>query len=487
MKNIAILTALVILFLQGYSQTADDALRYSQDFYTGSARNMAMGSAFSTLGADFSAASINPAGLGLYRGNEMSITPLLNVRNSESEYNGTYGNDNQTVFCLGQFSYVLAQKLYSAKQSDWKYYQFSFGMNRLNNFNTNLYMSGNNYNSSKMDVYLGYANGIFYKDIEDDYYGDYAFDLKPAWDLYLLDTIPGYTDQYYSPVPPGGFLQREIINSDGSKNEYTFSFSGNYNDFLYLGATVGMPYIRYFSTAAFTETDIADTIPTFNSWGVTQYLQTTGWGINLKLGVIVRPVSWLRLGAAFHTPTYYYNMRDTWHTTTYADLPGLSPAQTTSPVGNFNYSFTTPLKAIGSAAITIMKNGALSFEYEFVDYSTARFKERGVDYSQPNGDIKQYYKKAGNIRAGAEWRFGILSLRGGYAYYGSPYKNNLNDASRQFVSGGLGFNFDHFMLDFAYIHSNWKDQYYMYSFQDMNPVNNSFADNSFLVTLKLRY
>jgi UDP-N-acetylenolpyruvoylglucosamine reductase len=78
MKKIAILTALVISILQGYSQTADDALRYSQDFYNGSARNMSMGSAFSTPGADFSAASINPAGLGLYRGDEMSITPQLN-------------------------------------------------------------------------------------------------------------------------------------------------------------------------------------------------------------------------------------------------------------------------------------------------------------------------------------------------------------------------------------------------------------------------
>lgn len=487
MKKIVVLTILVIFYLQSFAQTADDALRYSQNFYEGSARSMAMGNAFGALGADFSVASTNPAGLGLYRGFEFSITPELNFRNTESTYYGTHELDNKAVFDLGSIAYVSSQKLFSAKKSDWKYYQFSFGMNRLNNFNTQLNMVGDNPNSSKMDAYLALANGTPYNQIEDDPNGVNAFDLKPAWDLYLLDTIPGTIDQYYSPVPPGGISQREQVNTSGSINEYSFSISGNYNDFLYLGASIGMPHIRYFYQSVFSETDVADTIPTFNSWSYKQNLQTIGWGINLKLGAIVRPLPWLRIGAAFHSPTYYYNMHDTWSSTTSANLPGLDPQQITPPTANFSYVLTTPFKAIGSVGITLLQQGALSFEYEYTNYSSSRFSADQADFSSTNSDISKSYGAGNNFRAGAEWRFGSVSLRGGYALYSSPYKNNLKNGKRQLLSGGIGFSAKGFNLDFAYVHATWNQDYYMYNFWNLKPVNQAYKNNQFVATLKFRF
>ena len=50
------------------------ALSRSHPF--GTARVMGMGGAFTSLGADLSSMSINPAGLGMYRRNEFSLTPL---------------------------------------------------------------------------------------------------------------------------------------------------------------------------------------------------------------------------------------------------------------------------------------------------------------------------------------------------------------------------------------------------------------------------
>ncbi len=488
MKKIIVFTALIV-FTAGQitAQTADDALRYSQSFYEGSARNMAMGGSFSVLGADFSAASVNPAGMGLYRGYEFSISPELTFKNANSVYNGVANGDSRTVFNLSGFSYVMAKKLFSAKKSDWKYVQFSFGMNRLNNFNSRLYMAGPNAYNSKMDVYLQWANGIPYSQIEDDTYGDYSFDLNPAWNLYLIDTIPGTIDQYYSPVPPGGIFQKETVSSKGSINEYAFTFSGNYNDRVYLGATIGMPYIRYFSKSVYTETDIADTIPTFNQWSYTENLATTGWGINLKLGIIVRPLNWLRIGAAFHTPTYYSRLHDTWSTTTYADLPGLDPSYVDSPTGDFDYNMTTPLKAVGSVGFIIKKQGLISLEYEYTDYAMARFSAPGTDYSNTNKDIKDYYGAGHNFRGGIEWRFGPVSLRGGYAYYGSPYQNNLNNASRRLLSAGLGFSTGDFVVDFAYVNTKYSEDYYFYSFPDLSPVNNSFSENRVVATVKFRF
>ena len=58
--------------------------RLSQDQHLGTARSMAMGSAFTSLGGDMSTLFINPAGLGMYRTNEFSLTPLVTLSRSEN-------------------------------------------------------------------------------------------------------------------------------------------------------------------------------------------------------------------------------------------------------------------------------------------------------------------------------------------------------------------------------------------------------------------
>ena len=51
-----------------------DLLELSQtQFNFGTARSMAMAGAFTSLGADLSSMSINPAGLGMYRHSDLSI------------------------------------------------------------------------------------------------------------------------------------------------------------------------------------------------------------------------------------------------------------------------------------------------------------------------------------------------------------------------------------------------------------------------------
>jgi len=111
-------------------------------------------------------------------------------------------------------------------------------------------------------------------------------------------------------------MQSQAVETHGSTNEWFVSAGANFNDILYIGATLGLPYTRYLRTTTYFETDIADTIATFDNWSVTEDLYTRGMGVNFKIGAIVRPVDWLRIGAAFHTPTYYWGMRDTWSTYT---------------------------------------------------------------------------------------------------------------------------------------------------------------------------
>ncbi len=64
MKRIGLLLLAISFMFQGViAQNVDDALRYSQIFYGGTARFMSMGGAFTALGGDISSLSQNPAGL----------------------------------------------------------------------------------------------------------------------------------------------------------------------------------------------------------------------------------------------------------------------------------------------------------------------------------------------------------------------------------------------------------------------------------------
>ena len=74
------LVAVILLPSKLLSQTSADALRYSFITPGGTARFVSMGGAFGALGADFSAIGYNPAGLGVYRSSEFTITPRFKNR-----------------------------------------------------------------------------------------------------------------------------------------------------------------------------------------------------------------------------------------------------------------------------------------------------------------------------------------------------------------------------------------------------------------------
>jgi len=489
MKKIFVITVLFIFTHQLYAQTADDALRISQTFYGGTARSMSMGGSFGALGADFSTASTNPAGLALFRTSQYSFSPILNFSNVKSLYNGELQTDAAVSADLSSMGYVKVKQNLSSGANTWKYLQFSFGMNRVNNFNSNRTMAGNNPNNSKLDVYLENADGIPYTSIDNNQNNNYGFDLKPAWQLYLIDTIPGYNNQYYSPVPYGGVYQKEQIHNTGSINEWYFSVSANLNNFVYLGATLGFPSLNYTSNSYYSETDLADTIPYFNNWEYDQTLQTKGMGVNLKLGIIIQPAKWLRIGAAYHSPTYYFSLRDTWYTSTYADLGWNNPQTISSPTGTYDYHLTTPMKFLGDVGIILFNRGSFSAEYEWVNYSKMKLNSTGYNFQTENNNILQYYRSTNNLRLGTEWRFGFVDLRAGYAVYGSPYARNYNDGKRESVSAGIGFHLRNYTVDFAYVHANKKQDYYFYGTNDIavNPVKNTYTNDALVMSVSFRF
>lgn len=468
-----------------FAQNHEDALRFSRTQTFGSARYMAMSGAYGSVGADFSALGVNPAGIGLFRKSEFAFTPLITFNETEASYFGQLNLDNKYNLGISNLGLVFNGNL-SGNNAGWKSIQFGIGYNRINNFNNRVFIQGFNNNSSLMTGYVHNADYILPENLD-------KFSTKLAYDTWLIweDTNLIYdADAYW-----GNVLQEQRIITGGSMNELNFTLGSNYGDRLYIGASIGVPIIRYNTEVVYQETDPDNLHPAFVSLTRTENIETRGTGLNLKLGAIARFNDWLRLGAAFHTPTYYSNMEDKWRVRMNSELfldNKTEKRSAESPRGRFEYELTTPMKFIGSASLVYGKSGLVSIEYEFADYSSARLNSADYKFSTENNSINNDYTAAHNIRLGTEWRLDDIYFRGGYAFLGSPYKSGINTGKGNQFSLGLGLRQPDYYVDFAWVGSTFKENRYIYETPDaqdffMPMAKQTFNRQQYMLTLGWRF
>jgi hypothetical protein len=486
MRKFRILTivALAVISLAANAQSDVDALRYSMIGFGGTARYSGMGGAFGAIGADFSTISVNPAGLGVYRKSEFTFTPSLYTGKTSSTYNGNTAEDKKYNFNLSNLGIVFARDINKGNDKEgWKSVNFAFGLNRYNNFNNRMVIEGMNQTSSLMDVYRTQANG--YKSDNLD-----PFSTQLAYNTYLLDTTIQPTI-YTAHIPDGAIKQTKTVQSSGAMQEMVFSLGANYNNKLYIGGTIGVPYIRYKEQSSYKEVGTDSTTATnFSNFTLGQNLNTTGTGFNFKFGLIYVPVDVdmlkVKIGAAIHTPTFF-TMHDEWSSTMKSNFYNGNYYSDESPKGKFDYDLTTPMRAIGSLAIQIGQYGTLSADYEFVDYSEAQLSSKTDDFIDANGVIQNKYTATNNLRFGAEVALGLFSIRGGYAMYNSPFKSGLNDAKTTAITGGVGIIDKNFFIDLGYIYASSNEDYYLYNYTDMTPANLKKIKQNFVMTLGFKF
>ncbi|MCX6245498.1 MAG: UPF0164 family protein [Bacteroidetes bacterium] len=482
---------LIIMIIMGslpslFSQNSTDALRYSRIIYGGTARFQGLEGAYGAVGADFSAVSTNPAGLGLYNSNEVSFTPLLRLADSKADYNGETNRDNKFNGGMGSLGMVFNIK--PRAPGGFKSFNIAFGMNRQNNFSNQVYIQGVNNKNSLLTSYVNTLNSSWYT--PNDINNQYPFDIALAYNTDLIFLSDSANLLYGNDAPNGHVIQQKSIRSSGSMNEFEISFAGNFNDRLYIGATIGIPLIRYYETSNYQEiNNDTSKVHYFQSMSFDQELQTTGTGINFKLGLIYRPADWIRIGAAIHTPTYYGFMRDNWNSTMtgeFSDRTGTFSNTSSSPLGSNDYQLMTPFRAIGSIAFIIGNFGLISGEYEFVNYSQSRFYGNTITDSV-NSDIKYKYGVPLNLRVGTEWRIAKFRVRGGFGYYGSPYQSGINTGEMYSASFGLGYRGKHLFIDQTYHWSKMTENYYMYDPSMVNPAEISTTAYSLITTFGVRF
>ena len=131
MKKIFLIAAGLILSVSLSAQIITDALRFSQMGLNGSSNYISRAGAIGALGGDLTSASYNPAGLGLFNSNELSISTGYYGAFTEANSNGILSSDNRSNFNLGHIGGLV---FFKPNNKDIKAFQFTFTLNRLKSF-----------------------------------------------------------------------------------------------------------------------------------------------------------------------------------------------------------------------------------------------------------------------------------------------------------------------------------------------------------------
>ncbi len=474
-RIIRIIYCMALLTLQvslTIAQTPDDAFRYSSlSNSDGTARFMAMGGAFTAVGGDMGALAFNPAGVGVFIKSQFCFTPGFSMQNINSTYNGSSSVGQQSIMTVQNIGWVGSWRN-RQDGAKWKNINFAIVYNRTNDFNANYIISGYSKNSI-LDAFVSNADGTDSANLD-------PFSTQQALNAGLINKIPGTGGtQYQNVVDPflttgQSIYQQDIISNSGSMGETDITIGSNYNNKLDIGASFGIADVRFAQTASYTETpNYTDTIFGLQNFNYSTTLNTTGAGFNFKIGAIYRVTDWLRVGAAVHTPTWfslsdnYTSLISATYTATndfpngagtFYGAPGGQPMN-----GSYNYTLTTPMRAMGGLAVIINHQAIISADYEWVNYSLSQFGPASV-FNTVNQAIQTSYAPQSNIRAGAELVLYPFSLRAGYQYFTNPYAPGSGNASmKQSFSVGAGVKFGRCFVDLAYVLTQYSEDYYMYT------------------------
>ena len=436
---------ILLILLLAYSLSpiaySQDVQRYAERGTIGSARYVGMGGAMTAIGGDPSAAMVNPAGLGLYRRSEISVSIDETIDNTQQVgSNDTY---QRTRFAAPQISAIWAWGN-SQKQRGLVYNNFMFNINRLQNYKREVHI--NEAKTGMLQTMCFKTNGLSEVDMGIDNIWDepeIGWLSILAYDGYLID--PATQNQW---IPSVEFDNGDLIVSEsGSSDLYSISWAGNINNQWYIGIGLNIPTLTYTKQISLYESNSP------HSAELKSLFHASGVGVNASFGLISRPTQWLRLGVSLHTPTMLAMSVQT-KGDVYSNINGQKYEVHTPASGVIDMQYAAPLRSSASVALQLKNLGMLSLQYDYAH--TLREKESG--YS-PMNDIH-------TLRAGLEAQVSRgWYLNAGYVYESTftpdgkvelSYNSIRTDTDyrftqfSQYASAGFGYRTDHLVVGLAY-------------------------------------
>lgn len=412
-----------------------DRLLLTQQDITGTARYVAMAGAFTALGGDPSAINDNPAALGLYQRRELSFTV-------DGQYFLTYsavGTSSSNMFRLPQLSWVFGFS-YDNKQAGLLRHNFVLQYHRLRSYNRS-YSTTAALNYSQTDLIASLTDGlspsVFNGGDEVWNDGNVGWLSVMGYDCGVIfpDTTTAVR-QWYSVLENNEAVQANTqVKEIGSANQYTVAYGANISNRFYFGVSLNMLSISHTKEVTYEEA--------FGKGGGYTYkstVSTNGFGGNLALGLLYRPVAWFRMGASVYSPSYSFlhvaNNVQYKNTTSYTNSLSID-------------KYLLPMRATMGVAFQFTTKGLLSLEYDL------------------RCGLRNLLPYEHTLKIGAETVMRTnWYLRMGYAYRSSFKQTDFsfvpnatdtrtdteffNPRSAHYASTGFGYRSNRWFIDCAY-------------------------------------
>ena len=479
----------------------------------GSARYVGMGGALGALGADLSAGSANPAALGLYRRSDASLSFSVLTQGEKPDL-----NVDKAHMSFDQMGFVVSVPIMGKAV---KFVNFGANYQKRANFNNafiadNMQLGGLSQTQQMADILnntqystpladLMYnaclVNPVYIRDGQNNVQVD-------------ADNLPMY--DYYNALESDWNNYDRV--TEGGIAGYDFNVSMNIKDRVYLGFTLGVNDVDYYSYSTYREFGTVSngtvSIPDVENYTLYNTQHVSGYGVNVKLGAIVRPIanSPFRIGLAVETPTFYH--LDSY--TSYSIDSPLYEDENYDVVldqdgaGDFVYTnylpdvdlaslplkITTPWKVRVSLGHTVGTYLALGAEYEYANYGKTKqgyddvnYDAWGYSYGSTVHDPDMDAMHKSTLRGSHSFKFGMemnltdnVAFRLGYNYYSSMFKKGatldqtgespafgyqtttdyMNKGDVNIFTAGLGWRGRHFYADVAYKYRMQSGDFYAF-------------------------
>lgn len=443
MKKIFFAMMAMTACLPSTAQETYENMKVAEEDLNGTARYVGMGGALEALGADISTIGTNPAGVGLFRKSNASLSfGMVSQEDGKDFSPGSVSN----------MSFDQAGFVWSGFDNDNSWINFSFNYHKSRNFDYVLSAADRLNNASQNKLTYAKARvGLLYEvagsgipdfnrslascnQLDDIYARNLNYDTGD--NMWYFDEASAYT------------LDRAHT---GYVGEYDINLSGGVNNKVYWGFTVGIHDMHYNHYGEYTEQLDGFRLTVADDRTI------TGTGYDIKAGVIVRPLedSGFRLGAYIHTPTWY-------NLTTHNDTRVSDGSMTVSGSEAYDFKLYTPWRFGLSLGHTIGTQLALGATYEFTDYGNldtrfitdsymdwyGDYHDRSESDNIMNRHTEQTLKGVSTLKLGAEYRaVPELAVRLGYNYVSPKYQKD------GFKDGTLGTDGSYYSSATDY--TNW--------------------------------
>lgn len=499
MKKILIAALALASVMPSVAQDTYENARLLGGDLNGTARYVGMGGALEALGADISTISTNPAGIGLFRHSSVSLS--LGVINQQDAVK--FDNLGKTNVSFDQVGFVYTMP--SGRQS---FLNFAFNYHKSRNFNQ-LLSAANRLNAASLSK-QAYGKS----ELESDANGGYSLDLNDcnevmgyrdatsnerAWQYTQWDYLTFNTFNYNANENEKVYAEADSYNFDRAHRgwiaDYDFNISGNLNDRVYLGLTIGIHDVNYNGYSEYSEGIVTANGGDGGVMTLADERHIDGTGFDIKAGAIFRPFeeSPFRLGVSVATPTWYdltSSNATTLYNNTDPDVYNWGYREGSNSE-SYDFKYYTPWKFGLSAGHTIGRDLALGLSYEYASYGSADTRvndgydaygyEESYSDKTMNANTENSLKGVHTLKVGAEYKpTPETAIRLGYNYVSPMYQETgvrdtyLNSIGNMYSSTtdytnwkgtnrltcGFGYRYEKLNLDLAYQYSTVSGEFH---------------------------